>query len=713
MKRLLCLLLALIMLLSLVLTSCGEAETTTTPTDEENVEADVDTNTGAKTITLRIISEKEVCNNADELAAYLKDECDGDTESQKYKDMLATMKAYQAVEDEISKKTKSDYKTNVDILFYTEDEYIELLEQSMADYALEQKNAERAERALEYYTKEYRAWMEAQGYSADEFPDAAIANAFYKEYPEYEAYRDASDKNATSEDTYVTNELGIKELVYPEAEKNQIDIIYISGYDMYTRYVENEWIAPLNSYITTTGLPLTYNISPTLLNGVKIGGETYAIPNNVQIGEYTYMLVDKELADTYGYTHSSIKTIADCGDLANAVAVNKPNVLPIDATFEECMSLFVWYWNIDSTMNEETGRNDYSIGDSTKFSILGKFYSDPSKVGRGSIDLGFESLLANAEYRETLRILRGFEIDGFYNKGDSETRKESAAISFVKGGYEMFRNAHYKQDENGVYTGEKKNEANVKDNYGVYTDENGKEYYLYVAKYPQAGDEELYGNMFAVSASSKNTQACMEVITLLNTDSTIRNLLQYGIKQGEHSDGQVPNYTIDEETGVLKRLNNLYMMKIERTGNCFIAYPEEGLAPDYWENAKMQNNDALIDPLMGFDFNERLAEYGASLDDHQLELCAQVSGKQWELIVGTEDKSILKRILASNGELAIAFSKNLYAVGEDNIKLDKMTNKNYDPSTGGVDGAADAGGESPYTIYYRWLTAFNYLPPAE
>ena len=714
MKRLLCLLLALIMLLSLVLTSCGEVESTTTdPTDEEGLEADVDTNTGAKTITLRIISEKEVCNNADELAAYLKDECGGDTNSQKYKDMLETMKAYQAVEDEISKKTKSDYKTKVDILFYTEDEYVELLEQSMADYALEQKNAERAERALEYYTKEYRAWMEAQGYSADEFPDSAIANAFYKEYPEYEAYRNASDKSTASEDTYVTNELGIKELVYPEAEKNQIDIIYVSGYDMYTRYVENEWIAPLNSYITTTGLPLTYNISPTLLDGVKIGGEIYAVPNNVQIGEYTYMLIDKELADEYSHTYKSFGTIADCGEFANDIAVNEPNILPIDSTFEECMSLFVWYWNIDSTMNEETARNDYTIGDSTKFSILGKFYSDPSKVGRGSIDLGFESLLANAEYRETLRILRGYEIDGFYNKGAGETRKESAAISFVTGGYEMYRNAFYKQDENGVYTGEKKSEANVKDNYGVYTDENGKEYYLYIAKYPQAGNEELYGNMFAISASSKNTQACMEVITLLNTDSTVRNLLQYGIKQGEHSEGQVPNYTIDEETGVLKRLNNLYMMKIERTGNCFIAHPEEGLAPDYWENAKMQNNDALIDPLMGFDFNERLAEYGSSLDDHQLELCAQVSAEQWELIIGTEDKAILKRILASGGEIATAFSKNQYAVGEDNIKLDKMTNNNYDPSTGGVDGTADEGGESPYTIYYKWLTAFNYLPPVE
>ena len=696
MKRLLCLLLALAMLLSLALVSCGEKQ------EGEDTEADVDKNTGAKTITMRIITEKEVCNNDEELAAYLEDECGGDKESQKYKDMLETMKAYQAVEDEISKKTKSDYKTNVDIIFYTEDEYEELLEQTMADYALEQKNAERAQRALEKYIKEYRAWMEAQGYPSSEYPDAAIAKAFYTNFPEYEKYKDFSAQSGSGEDTYVKNELGINELVYPEAEKNQLDIIYISGYDMYTKYVKNEWITSLNGLINTTGLPLTYNISPTLLNGVKVDGETYAIPNNVQIGEYTYMLVDKKLAEQYKHTYSSFNNVADCGVFVNDVLENHKDRLPIDSTFEECMSFFVWYWNIETTEDEETGAKQYVIGDSNKFSILGKFYDDPSKVGRGTIDLGFDSLLANEDYRQTLLTLRTYEMNGCYNQGKKETRVDPA-ISFVRDGtYAMYRDAFYKD-------GVRKSENDV--DYGVYTDENGKEYYLYVAKYPQAGDAELYGNMFAISASSKNTQACMEVITLLNTDSTVRNLLQYGIKQGEHGDGQTPNYTIDEETGVLRRLNDLYMMKIERTGNCFIAYPEEGLAPDYWENAKAQNNDAVINPLMGFDFNERLAVYGSSLDDEQLARCATLSEKTWALIAGKNvTYEMLKTRLSADGELAINFKRENVEVSDGvNVRLDKLTNKAYNMNTG-AGGEPDTSGESPYTIYYRWLTDFGYLP---
>lgn len=695
-KKLLCLFLGSIMLLSMfAFVGCAQ---------DEDEEADVATNTGAKTITLRLITEKKVCNTDEELEEYLKDECGGDKNSQKYKDMLETMKAYEAVEDAIAKRTKSDFKTDVEILFYTEDEYYSDLEVSMAEYALEQTNAELAMRALEKYIDEYKAS------STEEYPEAAIIASFYKYFPEYEKYKDYSSNSGSSaeDDVYKKNDLGISELVFPEAGENQLDIVYISGYDMYMRYIENGWIVPLNTYISTTGKKLTYNISETLLSGVKVNGEIYAIPNNVQMGEYTYMLVDRELAEKYKHTYESFENLVDCSVFVNDVIENHKDVLPIDATFDECMDLFVWYWNIDVEL-DEYGSNRYVINKDSKFSILGKFYSDPSKVGRGSIELGFNSLLADKEYRDTLLCLKKYALDGCYRE-ENDPRKDPA-ISFKTGTYSMMRDAFYNAN------GQKKDEEDT--DYGVYTDENGKEYYLYVAKYPKADEYSLYGNMYAVSANTKNTQACMEVITLINTDSEVRNLLQYGIKQGEQLDGQTPNYTIDEVTGELKRLNNLYMMDIEKTGNCFIAYPEEGLPADYWEDAKAQNNDALIDPLAGFDFNERLDEYGTQLDTTQLENCAIISEKIYEALNSSDmTYDMIKTLL---DEYATTFSgpRVTYSFTEGDttteliVRLDKMTNKAYDVSTGlgtSEDPLADPDGESPYTVYYKWLTDLKYLP---
>lgn len=672
-KRILCLLLGLVMILS-AMSFVGCA-------GEEEEEADVAKNTGAKTITLRIISEKYVCNTDEELAVYLKNECGNDKTSQNYKDMLDTMKAYETVESEISKITKSNYKTNVDILFYTEENYYDLMETAMAEYALEQKNAENAQRALEYYLEEYKEYD-------PEAPESAIKKAFYKYFPEYEKYKDFDAEGGTSagDDVYVENDLGIKELVYPEAEENQLDIVYLSGYDMYTKYIENEWIVGLNSYISTTGKQLTYNISPTLLNGVKYDGETYAVPNNVQIGEYTYMLVDKTLATKYKYTYDSFENLIDCRYFIDDVATNE-KVLPIDASFKECMDLYTWYWNIGIDVDPDLGVSTYTINPNNEFFVLGTHYKDPASIGRGFIDLGFNNLFTDPEYREMYLTLKEYEFNGCYKSAND--KRGDAAVSFVNGNYAMLREAN--------------------ENNGVYTDENGSEYFLYVAKYPKADEKSLYGNMFAISANSKQTQACMEVINLINTNSKVRNLLQYGIKQGEHLDGQTPNYAIDEETGVLKRLNNLYMMDIEKTGNCFIAYPEEGLAPDYWEDSKAQNNDALIDPLLGFDFNERLAEYGSSLDDDLIENCVLLTEQILKQINSCSTYAELESVI--NGSLADDLASGAPMLTDKNIpvNLDKMTNKNYDTSNG-LDGEADPAGESPYAIYYKWLTAYSYAP---
>ena len=672
-KRILCLLLGLVMILS-AMSFVGCA-------GEEDEEADVAKNTGAKTITLRIISEKYVCNTDEELAVYLKNECGNDKTSQNYKDMLDTMKAYETVESEISKITKSNYKTNVDILFYTEENYYDLMETAMAEYALEQKNAENAQRALEYYLEEYKEYD-------PEAPESAIKKAFYKYFPEYEKYKDFDAEGGTSagDDVYVENDLGIKELVYPEAEENQLDIVYLSGYDMYTKYIENEWIVGLNSYISTTGKQLTYNISPTLLNGVKYDGETYAVPNNVQIGEYTYMLVDKTLATKYKYTYDSFENLIDCRYFIDDVATNE-KVLPIDASFKECMDLYTWYWNIGIEVDPDLGVSTYTINPNNEFFVLGTHYKDPASIGRGFIDLGFNNLFTDPEYREMYLTLKEYEFNGCYKSAND--KRGDAAVSFVNGNYAMLREAN--------------------ENNGVYTDENGSEYFLYVAKYPKADEKSLYGNMFAISANSKQTQACMEVINLINTNSKVRNLLQYGIKQGEHLDGQTPNYAIDEETGVLKRLNNLYMMDIEKTGNCFIAYPEEGLAPDYWEDSKAQNNDALIDPLLGFDFNERLAEYGSSLDDDLIENCVLLTEQILKQINSCSTYAELESVI--NGSLADDLASGAPMLTDKNIpvNLDKMTNKNYDTSNG-LDGEADPAGESPYAIYYKWLTAYSYAP---
>ena len=171
---------------------------------------------------------------------------------------------------------------------------------------------------------------------------------------------------------------------------------------------------------------------------------------------------------------------------------------------------------------------------------------------------------------------------------------------------------------------------------------------------------------------------------------------------------------------MLVRDNDLYMMDINKTGNCFIAYPEEGFPADYWEDAKAQNNDAVIDPLTGFDFDERLAEYSSSLDVKQIGYCKKLSSEVYDIINDSEMtyemlKSRLEEFAVTYNGADVTYTFD----GDTNptqIRLSKLTNKEYDVSTGlGTieEPEMDLDGESPYTVYYKWLVAYGYLPTAQ
>lgn len=712
-KRLFCLLLGLILVLPMIFTACS---------DGDDAAADVSEDLGAQTITMRMVTEKKVFNTDEELETFLNDVCGGDKNDPRYVEAKNTKDTYDRIEYEFSKITKSKYKINVDFVFYTEDEYFTEIEKTMDEYALETVNAERAERALMKYISDFKAAFPDR----NDIPLKRIGMEFIKYYPEFAKYidldsifeeEDDDKKNNAVEEQYKENEFGIKELVYPETLPGQIDIIYISGLDMYNTYIENEWIIPLDEHINTTGKKLNDYISGALLNGVKYEGATYAIPNNVQIGEYTYMMVDKQLFDKYYHDYTDVDSVLDLEDFLEDVNTFEEGVLPLDSTFDECINQFVWYWNIDWTVDEEksnpeTGKTwyDYSINTSNKFSLIGALYGDPANAGRGQIQLGFNNLFANEEYRNIFTLLKKYEFNNYYKtEGDSRT---NAAVSFMNGDYSI------------------KSETDL--NGGVYTDENGKEYYAYVVKYPEADESSLYGNMYAISANSKHIKAAMEVITLINTNSEARNLLQYGVEGVD--------YYIDDETGTLKRTKTLYRMDIEKTGNCFIAHPEEGLPANYWENAKNQNNDALINPLLGFDINKVLNDRNTDdpkkLDNDLLEYAGLDSDPVVSMYPGTLSMAaqVMERIndcksydelvalvtglstelTANEGKPFMTIYKENGSVLSDKfvLNLAKITNPNYDSSSEETESGKGTPTESPYAIYYRWMQANGFLPGA-
>lgn len=667
-NKFLALLLCLAMLVSMLtcLSACSKTK------NGDNIESNILSKTKAKTLTLWIVTEnKKTAVDKDGNPCFSKE----------------VQEAMDSVEKAFSKITKTKYKTNVDIQFLTADEYYGKLEHAIAANTNIDDLVDEAARALSFYLD-----VMTQKMNAGEIPyknKEELTRQFYIDYPEHWPYREGASHNKTEsgaaeDDETFVNEWGIREVKYPDAEENQVDIFYFAGQDNLINYIENQWLVMLDSDLAGVGAVLSDYIAPALLQGVKHNGITYAIPNNIAIGEYTYMFIDKEMYDGFGYggSYRSSLNLVDCKNFLDDVAANS-DVLPIASTLEETMSHFVWYWNVGYEAEVDSLGNTqyvYPIGDGADFSVFGALYGDPANASRGKITLGFNNLMTDPEYQKIFKTLKTYDINGYYGTPD----ERGAAISYVKGDYSI--------------------KGEVEANDGVYTDENGKEYYVSVVKYPEVGDYELYGNMLGVCSASKYPYACVQILTALNTNSELRNILQYGI-EGEH-------YTVDEETGVISRIalndaGEYYSMDIEKTGNCFVAHPEEGYPANYWEKSKLQNGEAVVNPLLGFDFAKQLE--GSTFSSQELKMITAVN----DLVLGwmenandVEDLEILLNELSTTFGSSIIMISSDVAAGSPYIYLDvsKYTNPAYEDSTGKQ--------ESPYTVYYNWVSQNAYLPLA-
>ena len=529
-----------------------------------------------------------------------------------------------AVEEAINKITKSKFKTKINITFLTESEYYSKLEATFTAKAEEAEQAEAAAKALKKYVKEHKA----------EYGNEGAKEKFYEEYPEYLKYAETTtDPTAetTPEETVYNKDTGLLELKYPESDPNVVDIFYLSGYDRYLEYIENEWVARVDDELTSGSKKLKDYISNVFMDAMKIDGATYAVPNNRTIGSYTYMLVNKELLAKYYYDISSITTLNDCSEFLSDIARFEPDVVPIDGAPD----LYnVLYWDIDPETLE--------ISTDT-FNIIGTTYSANASLGT---QVQFTSLFASKKtYRDQLLSNMKYQELGYFRSDVAVDAK--CAIKIVEGGAELEK-------------------------------QYGEDYHMVVLETPRANSDILYGSMMAVGGYSNDVTRAMEIITYINTNAELRNLIQYGIEN--------VNYTLTEEGQVEYTGTNSYWMDINKTGNSFIAYTLAGTDPELWKYGMKQNSDATVDLILGF-----------SLKDSKVDKAA--IAKMRTLSVSVKARLDACTTYAELSALIDTLQVELRSQSNQDIK-------NYVAVTA----EPNADGEStPYVLFYEWMTEKGFI----
>lgn len=484
-KKLLSLFLAMLMVLSM-LAGCSSKSG-----EDETVEASADTEESSRismTLTLWIPTSKDTTEEA----------------------ILAT-------QDAINALTQPKFNTAIELHAIPEKDYQEAIDERMAEITAKKEELELAEEAA----REAAKALKEQGITETE--------------PAEEEEAETED-----EETFV-NELGITVVKYPEVEETQMDIFLVRGYENYKRYIEEEAIQQLDSELSGTSKILKTYIYPTFLTLANQKG-TYAIPNNRPVGQYEYLLINKELVEAYDYDISNLTSLVKCEDfIADIGFQNLDGVIPL---LDEYEASNMTYWSEDGS-----------------WSLLG---SQITQVMDYNVKCMPKSVISTPVYTNTLLMMKRLDEAGYIGDGTLE-EGEKFAVGIIKG------------------------DANTLAQYE-------EEYYSSIYTKPMANENDIFGNMFAVSTHSKSLARSMEVITYLNTDTELRTILQYGA-EGVH-------WMVDPSNDeTIISLSDDYKMDLYSTGNVYMTYPDYGMTMADWDAGKQQNLDSMVSPYLTFDFS--------------------------------------------------------------------------------------------------------------
>ena len=503
MKKIICLVLAMLMVVPLLASCSGD--------DDAVSEITSDASQYTTTLNMWVMTESALVveANGKVRAGYKPEDVPSDkltveqmTDKQKEvntwsSDLQDAFLQVYAVEDAINDLTKTKFKTRIKLYYLTEENYYTGLESAFAAH------------------------------------EQAIADGSHQQ----------ASQNTTDETEIVD---GIPQLKYPETKDYVVDVFYMDGYERYRSYIAKGWLEDMTTLLDTDAVEIGKYIDSSFLNAVKFSEagslKTYAIPNYHAVGEYTYLMVDKDLLAEYGRIPADITSGSiydgECREFLDYIYEDKDNVYPIYTdSMDGALDIGpVYYWS--HVLN---GTN-VTI-DKDRFSLFGDTFADSAVRGNA---LSYDNLLADAEYMELLATKKYYESTDGYVTNDPAA-KYTAAACVVKGDWAL----RHEYEAQG--------------------------YAFYVMETPRVTSEDVFSSMFAIGGMTGYANRAMEVVAYLNTSSEIRNVLQYGVAATNYTLETVEYQEGDHKISVqyvVATSDNVYEMDLNKTGNVFIAYPE-------------------------------------------------------------------------------------------------------------------------------------------
>ncbi len=348
--------------------------------------------------------------------------------------------------------------------------------------------------------------VEIHAYTEDEYYDAIEAK--YAEMEEYKIKKEEEKKNNKNNKDKNKNESSeeVSEDVFTGddyldlldkgeeyvREEPRFDIFLINDYEKYYEYASEGKLAAINDPLGSECKILKDYIHPTILSAAVVDNKTYGVPLNTIIGEYSYVVFDKELLDEHGVDYQTMKSMDDLQDYLAVIAEKNPDVVPLANSADPTSVDYIF-----SSLSPAYVKNKY-VYSTYESNEIASYYS----------------------------VIQMFNSLGYLREAGEDDR---VAVQFVSGNEETIA----KMEQ-----------------------ETGREYEYTVYSNPVATNENCINGIFAFSSycTANELVAAMELVTAIYTNAELANIFAYGV-EGEHyllnDDGQVErrneDYVIDPE----------------------------------------------------------------------------------------------------------------------------------------------------------------------
>lgn len=305
----------------------------------------------------------------------------------------------------------------------------------------------------------------------------------------------------------------------------------------------------LDELMAKKGQDIMKNVHPSFLEGAKIDGKTYAIPVNKELPAQKVFRFNKKYVDKYNLDIKSVKTLQDLEPMLAKVKAGEPSMYPLSA--DKGFKFGIGYDLVNENLPIGVALND------TK-------------------DLKLVNILEQEDILRDMATMNEYYKKG-YLKQDASTASNGDEMKTGNWFVDMPDTQPF---------------ADI-----LWSQTLGYEVVSVPYTEPYVYNWSVMGSMHAISANTPHPEKAMEFLNLLNSDKTLRNLINYGI-EGEHFK------RIDEETiELLPARTEGYDMPGFTLGNFFILDKLPADPKDKWEQFEKFNNSAKNAPMLGFHFN--------------------------------------------------------------------------------------------------------------